>query len=245
MVLLKYFHHYQKNQYTYLVSDAGKEYVNSTFSNFLEKHGIKYFSAKNGDTKACVAERFVRSLKELIFKYLTLRNTYRYIDVLDDLLYIYNHRFPSSIGMSPSEVNENNILDVWNNLMTLRKIKRRNKSPKFKIGAFVRMSKPNKIFAKGYLPNFSDEIFKIKDVVKHKPTIVYKLIDLLDEDVDGTFYEEELKEVIKDDRSLYRVNKLLDTRNRNGVHEVLVEWKGWPSKFNSWISHRDITSNSY
>jgi hypothetical protein len=211
----------------------------------LRIQNVKHYIAKNTDVKACIAERFVRSLKELIFKYLTSRNTYRYVDVLDDLLHLYNNRFHSTIKMAPSEVNDTNILDVWSNTREARKKKfRSSKQPKFEIGSYVRVSKANKIFFKSYLPNYSDEIFIVKHIIYHTP-IVYKLTDLMDEDVDGTFYEEELQEVIKDEHTLYRVNKILDTRRRKGVHESLIEWKGWPSKFNLWIPNNNINLNSY
>lgn len=221
----------------YLVSDRGKEYVNQKFQKFLKKRNIIYYSANNDDTKACIAERFVRTIKELIFKYMTSRNTLRYVNVLDDLTSSYNNRYHSSIGMTPSQVNPKNILEVWNNL---NKFKRGKTTEKFKVGEYVRVSKQAHIFAKGYLPNFSDEIFIVKQVLEHESIIVYKLKDLMEEDIEGTFYEEELQAVIKDDNTVYRVDKILKTRKNKGRSEVFVEWKGWPSKFNSWIPYTNI-----
>jgi hypothetical protein len=224
----------------YVVSDKGKEYVNMDFRNFLESNNINYFSTKNEDTKACVAERFIRSIKELIFKYLTSKNTLKYIDVLEQLTETYNKRRHRSIGMAPNQVNETNILEVWHNIKHSHK-RIREKTPKYTVGTYVRISKTKDFFDKGYLPNYTDEIFKISKVILGKPNL-YKLIDLQDDEIDGRFYEEELQDVIYDDDTEFRVKKILSTRFRNGIKEALVEWRGYNPKFNSWIPYKNIKS---
>lgn len=215
----------------FIVGDKGKEFTNLAFQNLLKRHNIQFFSPKNEEIKAAVVERFIRTAKQLIFKYLTSRNTFRYIDVLPKLTYAYNHRYHTSIKMCPAEVNPGNILQVWKNLYS-KKIE--EKPPKFCVGQHVRVSKSAHIFDKGYLPNFSDEIFVIENVIPRNPTI-YKLKDLMGEDIDGSFYENELQEVALNDKTMYRINKILKSRRKNGKKEVLIEWKGWPAKFNSWI----------
>ncbi len=224
----------------YVVSDKGKEYTNADFQNFLKTNNINYYSTKNEDTKACIAERFIRSIKELIFKYLTAKNTLKYVDVLDQLTDTYNKRYHRSIRMSPSQVNETNILQVWHNIKHSHK-RIREKRPKYTVGTYVRISKTNNIFDKGYLPNYTDEIFKISKVICGKPNL-YKLIDLQDDEIDGRFYEEELQDVVYDDDTVFRVKKVLATRFRNGVKEALVEWRGYNPKFNLWIPFRNINT---
>jgi hypothetical protein len=61
-----------------------------------------------------------------------------------------------------------------------------------------------------------------------------------DDQVQGTFYESELQIVRKDVDSLFRVEKILKKRRRNGRGEVLVTWLCWPKKFNSWILKEDL-----
>jgi hypothetical protein len=222
-----------------VMSDKGKEYTNLEFRNFLKSHDINYFTSKNEDTKACIAERFIRSIKEIIFKYLTSKNTLKYIDVLDKLTDTYNNRYHRSIGMTPAQVNETNILEVWHNIKHSQYKRSRDKKPKYTVGKYVRISKTTNIFDKGYFPNYSDEIFKIKKVIRGNPN-VYRLVDLLDEEIDGRFYEEELQDVIYSSETVFRVKKIVTTRYRNGVKEALVEWRGYSPKFNSWIPYKNI-----
>lgn len=96
------------------------------------------------------------------------------------------------------------------------------------------------MFEKSYLPNFTEEIFTIyKRTTRRVP--VYKLKDDAGEILEGTFYEPELQKIVKND-DVYRVEKILRKRKRNGAVEYLVKWKGYQDpKFSSWVSERDIS----
>ena len=88
------------------------------------------------------------------------------------------------------------------------------------------------IFAKGYAPNWSEEIFivsKIKDTVPW----TYVISDLNGEEIIGTFYEKELQKTIQEE---FRIEKVIK-RKRN---KLSVKWKGYDSSFNSWINKKDI-----
>ena len=89
-------------------SDKGTEFLNSTFQSMLKRHDIKFYTSENEDIKAAVVERFNRTLKTKMYRYFTARNTRRYVDVLPDLLYSYNHTYHRSIGMAPVEVDDTN-----------------------------------------------------------------------------------------------------------------------------------------
>jgi hypothetical protein len=107
----------------------------------------------------------------------------------------------------------------------------KNVKYKFKIGDHVRISKMKRTFEKGYLPNFSKEIFTISKRIPRDPP-VYKLNDLDGEELKRTFYEKELQKIIKED-DVYEIDKILKKRGRgNNVH-YLVKWLGYPNKFNS------------
>jgi len=87
-----------------LHTDKSSEFVNSSFQQMLKRHNIFFYTSKNEDIKAAIMERFNRTLKTKMYHYFTFKNTWRYIDVLQDLVDSYNptrHRF---IGMSPDEV---------------------------------------------------------------------------------------------------------------------------------------------
>ena len=92
----------------------------------------------NNERKSVVTERFIRTLKNKIYKYMTSVSKNVYIDKLDNIVDEYNNTYHTTIKMKPIDVK-----DKENN----------NKDPKFKVGDHVRISKYKNIFAKGYTPN--------------------------------------------------------------------------------------------
>ena len=109
---------------------------------------------------------------------------------------------------------------------------------KFKIGDQVRISKIKRKFEKGYLPNFSKEIFTVSKKVPRN-TAVYKLKDYDGEELKETFYDKELQKVIKHD-DMYEVEKILKKRGKGKNVQYLVKWSGYPDKFNSWVPASEI-----
>ena len=90
-----------------LQTDKGKEFYNSTFGNWLKKHGIQHFSTQ-GDAKASVIERWNRTFKTKLYRYFTANNTLKYLDVIQPLVNQYNNTYHRSIGLAPQKVNETN-----------------------------------------------------------------------------------------------------------------------------------------
>lgn len=216
-------------------TDLGGEFVNKVFKTFLEKHNITLYHIYNPDTKACIVERFNRTLKARMWRYFTHEASHRYLEVLPDLLHAYNHSKHRSIGMSPSEVNDTNVLTVWHSLYGNKSRNPVNSlKMKFKIGDKVRISKEKMAFEKGYEENWSTEVFIITQCKNRKP-FVYVLEDLAGEPITGTFYEHELQRVQITDTSTFKIDKILQTLGRGARKKVLVSWKGYPSKFNEWI----------
>ena len=109
--------------------------------------------------------------------------------------------------------------------------------PKFQIGDKVRINKTKRTFDKGYLPNWTQEIFEITHVNKTFSPITYKIKDLQGEQYLGTYYEHELQ-LIKDDE-IYEIDSVLDRRTRREgkkiIKEIKVNWQGYPKQFLSWI----------
>ena len=87
-----------------LQTDKGSEFVNSTFQSMLKRHNIHFYTSENADIKAAIVERFNITLKTKMYKYFTFKNTWRYIDVLQQLVE-YNATHHRTIGMPPDEVN--------------------------------------------------------------------------------------------------------------------------------------------
>ncbi|XP_072019684.1 uncharacterized protein [Amphiura filiformis] len=175
-----------------------------------------------------------------MWKYFTHKNTSKYIDVLPKFVQAYNNAKHRSIGTSPSSVNLDNQMEIKKRLYDEDDV---NKSPtfKFKEGDRVRLSKVKMTFEKGYRPNWTEEIFVVSKCVKRNPP-VYRIKDLDGEDLEGTFYEKELQKVVKEDDDLYIIDKVLKRRKRGGKNEYFVSWRGYPSKFNSWVSDIQIGS---
>lgn len=174
-----------------LATDRGSEFYNPHFKRLMRLRRIIHYSPYS-ELKVSLIERFHRTLKSRMFKYFTERNTLRYIDVLPDLLEAYNNRTHSSIGMKPSQVNRRNQGEVWRRLYENYLWDRgRVRVPHFTIGDRVRISKMKKTFQKGYVQGWSEEIYRIREILDTIP-ITYKLEDLLGEDLDGGFYAAEL-----------------------------------------------------
>jgi len=214
-----------------LQSDKGTEFLNSTFQSMLRRYGIHFYTSENEDLKASVVERFNRTLKTKMFRYFTHANTRRYLDVLDDLLYSYNKTYHRSIGMAPVEVGPHNEEEVRSRLYPPKP-----KSHKWKldVGDRVRIVMQRQPFRKGYLGDWSEEIFEVASLLPTTP-VTYELRDLAGELIKGKFYEYEVQKVSKSDAERFDIDRILKTRKRGGTIQYLVSWKGYPSKFDSWV----------
>ena len=163
--------------------DQGSEFYNNVFKIWLSDNDIIMYSTYN-EGKPLVAERFIRTLKNKLYKHMTATGKNVYYDVLDHIFNKYNNTKQSTIKMKPKNVGDNNkrvYIDEHN-----------EKSAIFNVGDRVRISKFKNIFAKGYTPNWSKEIFiinKINDTVPY----TYNLKDLNDEEIIGSFYDRELQ----------------------------------------------------
>jgi len=218
-----------------LQTDAGKEFYGKEMQTFLKQHNIHHFSSFS-EKKASIVERVNKTLKERMWKYFTAKSTYKWTDVLDKLVEGYNSSFHRTIKMKPVDVNKSNENQVWNNIYFSEKINSRK--GKFKEGDLVRINKyKRKLFDKGYLPAWTEEIFRVSNVHNTSP-ITYSLVDWNNETIEGRFYDAELQKVI--DKGEYRIEKVIKSRTRKGKKEALVKWFGWPEKFNQWLPFESV-----
>ena len=138
--------------------DKGSGFYNASFKKWLLENDIVMYSAHN-EGKSVVAEGFIRTLKSKIYKYMTSISKNVYIDKLDDIVDEYNNTYHTTIKMKPADVKDNTYINADKEI--------NNKDPKFEVGDRVRISKYKNIFTKGYMPNWSEEVFAIKQVKKY------------------------------------------------------------------------------
>ena len=209
-------------------------------SAFFSKEMLKYFEDNNvtiyhtnSHLKAVNIERFNKSLRELMMKQFVKNNNTVWYNILPKLIKTYNNRYHSTIKMKPIEVNKSNERYIKQNVYTYDKI---NKIPKYKINGLVRIYlKRRDIFDKpsGNI-KWSEELFKIYDI-NISGVIMYKLKDMNDEIIEGSFYEKQLQKT-KNTTGEYIIEKIIKTRN----DKLFVKWRGYNNSFNSWINKKDV-----
>ena len=220
-------------------TDRGKEFLNRSFQAMLEKEGIQFQICRDPNVKCAIVERSHRTIRDKLYKYMTYRNTYRYIDVLPKFVRGYNDTVHSTTGMAPSKVTDSDILAIWNKMRSKHSSIRRT-AVRFSVGQHVRISKEKLKFAKGGEQNYTTEIFRICKVVRRIPRPVYELQDLLGKHIDGQFYAEELSPVRITKKTTYAINKILRRREKRGIIEYLVRWRGYGPAFDSWIKASSV-----
>ena len=133
-----------------------------------------------------------------------------YIDKLDDIVNEYNNTYYRTIKMKPIDVKDNTYINIGKEV--------NDKDPKFKFGDHIRIPKYKNIFAKGYTPNWSEEIFVINEIKNTIPW-TYVINDINGEEIIGTFYEKELQKI---DQQGFRIEKVIKKKGS----KLYVKWKG-------------------
>ena len=138
--------------------------------------------------------------------------------------------------MKLTDVNENNALEVWNNLYG--NLFKEPTKYKFEVGDQVKISKHKRIFEKGYLPSWTEGTFIVAQRLPRDAPVYLKEVD--GDWIQGTFYEFVLQKVIETEKHLFRIE--IKTQGKRSNKKVLVHWKGWPKKYNSWIPHNQLVA---
>ncbi|XP_066601740.1 uncharacterized protein [Prorops nasuta] len=212
-----------------LQTDNGKEFYNNEFQLLMKKRGINHYYTYSM-LKASIVERWNRTLKTEMWKRFTLDGSYKWRNILQQLVDDYNARRHRTIGMRPVDVKpehaEHLLATVYSNIKIVGRTK-------FKAGDFVRISKYKNAFAKGYTPKWTTEIFQITKVQRTNPA-TYLLRDSRGTDIHGGFYEYELLKTANPD--VYLVEKIL----RKKGNKVFVKWLGMDKTHNSWINKNNV-----
>ena len=195
--------------------DKASEFLQQVNEIMARKSTIETYSI-HIEGKSVIAERFK------IYKYITSISKNVYTNKLNDIVNKYNNTYHRTIKMKPNDVKP---IDVKPSIYV-----------NFNTGDNVRISKYENIFAKGYVPNWSEEVFLIKKVQNTVPW-TYLISDLNGVEIVGTFYEKALQ---KTNQKEFRAPKLTKRKS----DKLNVKWKGYNSSFNSWIDKTDIIKMS-
>ena len=203
--------------------DQVSEFYNNHFKKWLKDNDISMYLTYN-EGKSVAAERFIRTLKNKIYKDMTAISKNVYFNVLNNIVDKYNNTYHKTIKMKPIDVGDDSFFECNE--------KSNEKDPKFKVGDHVRISKFKNVFAKGYTPNWSEELFIVKKIKNTVPW-TYVISDLNGEEIVGSFFEKDLQ---KTNQKEFRIEKVIK-RKRNKLY---VKWKGYNNSFNSWIDKKNL-----
>ena len=180
--IFKNFDEFPKN----LVTDGGLEFFNSAVNQIFVSFGINHFKLKTKTSwKASMVERVIQTIKSRLEKYFAKSKTFKWIDVIDQIVQNYNNTPHRSIGMAPLAVNENNRDDVYKRLYPHSIV---TTICKLKVGDKVRTKLEKSVFEKGYTKKWSDNIYVIESSRQSQGVCWYKIIDSEGVKVPGIWY---------------------------------------------------------
>lgn len=246
----------KKIPYRSVFSDMGGEFNCREFKDFLKKNGLKIYFAKNY-AKVSIVERFIRTLRLKIKRFMVQMHTENYVNSLQDIISSYNKTYHRSIGTSPESVNTKNSEQIFQQLYkpnfgkepkSGQKVKAEKKQAlppyKFKVGDLVRLSNLYKKTTdkESYHQNWTEETFRV--IKRSRPDTVipiYVVEDLRGGDIDGRWYTRELKLSLN-----LSENKILDpdweiTETKKGRQTFYtVKYKGWPKDSAEELNLREL-----
>ena len=204
------------------------------------------YSTFNSKIKAAHAERFIRTLKGRLYRAMNMANSWRWLELLPDATYAYNHAPHGAFKKkyTPDQVHHDNGLQ-----MTVREmlygppeakqiVVPRLKKTLFNAGDTVRISQSRSLHHRGYYPQNSVQLFKVKsaDVVSGIST--YRLEDLNQQAVPGIFYDQDL--ILSAEKEFYAIDQILKERGKGQKKEYFVSFIGYSPAFNAWIKKADL-----
>ena len=240
---------FEENIYSYkkIFTDEGSEFISKEAKQIYKRFNVKWYTVFNKKIKSGIAERVIRSLKQKIGKYITLNNSEKYVDVLQDIVSAYNCRKHNSLKKAtPIDIhfmNENKKIlrfsyNVYKNDDTR---KRKSVAKILSQNEYVRLKGANlDNFKKEFFIQNTREIFKIHSVNHTHDPVTYNVEDLENKPIKGVFYREELIPVVN--KGVYDIN-ILKTRKVKGKKQYLVKYINYPDSEDRWINARDLVAS--
>jgi hypothetical protein len=231
-----------------LFTDQGKEFDAAEMQEyFKEQKFIHKMSSKDASVKAAMAERMIRTLRQKLYRYFMDASTTNWVNVLPQVIKSINYSYCRPIGMRPIDVTRKNAKVLWQRLYGKKEsddeIARRRK-PNFKTNDAVRLALDKPVFRKGTLPTYTDEIFRIRQVVskgpknQRQPVTHYYLRDYKGEPIEGRVYAADMLKTREDEHTEYRIERIVKkTRNK-----LQVKFIGYPDLY--WITNQQLSTHN-
>ena len=210
----------------------------------MKRHDILYFPTQN-ETKASTSERAILTIKMRLRRWFTFKEDYTYIPFLQQFADSYNRTFHRTIGMAPTSVKDSNEEEARLSTYFSQHKKGVKASPtlkpfQFKVGDYVRISHLKSVFTRAYDETYTGEVFRVHKRYHRGTLPIYRLRDLQQDDIEGTFYQSELQKIDIDPDQTWKVEKILRTRGKGSNKQYLIKWKYYGPRFNSWQKASDI-----
>ena len=227
-----------------IYTDSGWEFESAQMrAYFSRKDILKFHSSAERELHATVAERANRTIKDRLYRFFSVENTLRWIDVLEDIVDDINNSVCRMTGMKPIDVNEVNGPVLQRRLYIRHTEYPVAKRPKFEVGDYVRVQVRKILFAKGW-NKYTDKLFRVTAIEEDQGMNLYRLEDTLQRKLPGRFYERELVKAVHFSETTTRIAGVVRTaagqprrrRNPNGEgYQQLVRWVGHGPEFDSWV----------
>jgi hypothetical protein len=239
----------------HLWCDQGKEFYNKWFTSWLNRDVNSLGKPRTlystyGEMKSALVERFNRTMKTEMYKRFTANNNRKWVAMIAPLMHWYNNRKHSTLGgLTPAEASLAKNRDAVALLVSDQSegpptAKEDKRVAKFALGDMVRLSRVKGTFEKGYIANYTQEIYTIRSVIRYDDTttpLLYEVKDFNDKPINGTFYEQELQKTAVGDIRL--IESVIKKRTVKGQKQILVKWLGISDKFNQWLPEENIVAD--
>ena len=218
-----------------LQTDKGKEFLNSTFKKWCADNGIKLVTSEDDIMKSQIVERFNRTLKNKMYRLFAFNKSVEWYSNLADLLISYNNSYHRSIKMTPNQVTIQNENEIFHTMYPPPAVvSAKGDVSGMKVGDYVRLLNPPTVFKKGYAPQWTKEVFKIRLKIMSTPVVMFKVEDQTGEHVEGHFYRSELQKV--DKPKGFKIENVIESKGDK--HYVRFEDRGY--KYDKWLTAKDL-----
>lgn len=223
-----------------IYADDGNEWKGDMLK-LTDAHHIKRIVATSW-VKASIVERFQKTLKLRLIRYMRQQHSYRYVDALQQIVTAINNTVNRTLHIAPAAVNFSNQQEFYKRWRLERRLNFKRPSPRYAVGDDVIVGLKTSIFKRGYEQNFSDEVFRVVHVYPTTP-ITYKLEDRKHRTLPRKYYERELQVIRFDPDHLYDIDEIRGSKGAGRNAKTLVHFATEPLDAEEWIKSSSLEAH--